>query len=349
MLKLKVYLLVSLAMISTDMKAEQSCSDHVSQPDERFVTFADKGLVRDRLTGLLWQRCSVGQFWDGEDCEESSKRMIQSWFSWSDFDAAIKRVEKETGQKGWRVPSVDELQTLVNYQCTEPAINSRIFPNTASWRYWSSTPFADNEDYVWVLDFDSGDASTVLKVNASYHIRLVKGKLPLLSIPKSQAVLSPLAEWDDGIHNLSNPSLGAIQSMKEGFTGLKLDDYGQPDWAKMLRQGDINPRVNREGAEELMPVWQHDIIFKDTNAMPWVKFPHGTHSQWLSCENCHDAMFSQKTGTADISMGSIYMGGHCGNCHGKVAFTLTDCARCHSMLHPGVAETWLKSYDHSEN
>jgi c(7)-type cytochrome triheme protein len=324
--------------------ASQECKQGRSQPDERFVIFAEQGLVRDRVTGLLWQRCSVGQFWNGQGCEESSKRMITSWFSWDQLDSAIERTIQESGQHGWRVPSIDELQTLVDFDCQQPAINANMFPNTANWRYWSSTAFADNPQYIWTLDFATGTPSTVLKPNASYHVRLVKGKTPRLNTPKAEEDTLPLADWNDGIHNLANPDLIVLQPKSALYQDWPLNEYGEPDWAALLRKNVIAPRVNMTGQAEEMAVWQHDIIFKDTQNMPWVKFPHQTHSQWLACSNCHDGIFSQRTGSADISMGSIYSGQHCGTCHGVVAFTLTDCARCHSQMHSDVSPTWRLYY-----
>ncbi|QSX41279.1 Lcl domain-containing protein [Shewanella cyperi] len=337
-------LLLSSLLFSSNSLAEQTCRPGTSQPDQRFIVFEDTGLVRDRVTGLLWQRCSVGQFWNGTGCEESSKRMIKSWFTYSQLDSAVERTIKETGQDGWRVPTIDELQTLVKYDCQDPAINSHMFPNTPSWRFWSSTPFANNPEYAWTLDFATGVPSTVLTKTASYNVRLVKGKIPRLNTPQANNDEQALAEWDDGIHNLANPDLQALQSQKAAFADLPLNDFGKPDWAALLREGVIAPRVNKFGEPEEMPVWKHDIIFKDTANMPWVKFPHQTHSEWLACTNCHDDIFAQKTGTADISMATIYSGQYCGTCHGVVAFTLTDCARCHSQIHPGVSDQWKEYY-----
>lgn len=337
-------IILSFIFFTLPLSATQVCKEGNSQPNARFVIFDDAGLVRDRVTGLLWQRCSVGQIWNGRTCEESSKRMIKSWFSWQELDSAIARTEKLSNQNGWRVPSIDELLTITNFNCKEPAINESIFPNTANWRYWSSTPFIDNDKYVWSIDFSTGVASTVLKSTASYHVRLVKGKIPRLTTPQVKTDPMPLTAWNDGIHNLSNPDIATLQPKSAVYVDWHLNDYGEPDWAALLRDQNIQPRVNKDGTNEDMIIWEHDIVFRDTNSMPWVKFPHKTHTQWLACTNCHDEIFAQKTGTANISMGSIYSGQHCGKCHGTVAFTLNDCARCHSQLHKDVSPEWEKFY-----
>jgi len=39
-------------------------------------------------------------------------------------------------------------------------------------------------------------------------------------------------------------------------------------------------------------------------------------------------------GANQISMASILMGEKCGVCHGKVAFPVSECRRCHSQAKP---------------
>jgi c(7)-type cytochrome triheme protein len=66
--------------------------------------------------------------------------------------------------------------------------------------------------------------------------------------------------------------------------------------------------------------------------MPWVRFPHLQHTEWLTCANCHPAIFIPQAGANPISMSAIIQGEFCGVCHGKVAFAPTlNCGRCHSV------------------
>ena len=65
--------------------------------------------------------------------------------------------------------------------------------------------------------------------------------------------------------------------------------------------------------------------------MPDVVYPHKQHTQWLDCANCHPAIFIPQKGANQISMASILLGEKCGVCHGKVAFPVSDCRRCHSQ------------------
>jgi c(7)-type cytochrome triheme protein len=64
--------------------------------------------------------------------------------------------------------------------------------------------------------------------------------------------------------------------------------------------------------------------------MPDVVYPHEQHTQWLDCANCHDEIFIPEKGANQMSMAGILLGQKCGVCHGRVAFPVTDCRRCHS-------------------
>ncbi len=336
-------LLIPVLWMSPVLVQAQSCEEGAlaNMPTERFL-LQDDGVAVDRVTGLAWQRCAVGQVWDGGACLESAKKQVKSWFSWRDAHSEVQRINATEAGKGWRLPSVQELRTLIARNCADPAINTDVFPNAPAWFFWSATEYKDNPDYAWQIDFKTGEINAHLKVSISYHIRLVKGSL----IPTSRKARSTtsvederMREWNDGIHDPANPDLSMLQLPSEIIGKLPRDSSEQIDWAKSLVDKLIAPRASRIGDEEMV-VWDQDIVFKDTAAMPHVSFPHKLHSMWLACENCHDAIFPAQRGKVDISMGSIYSGEHCGVCHGKVAFSPHNCERCHSILHEGSPVKW---------
>lgn len=67
----------------------------------------------------------------------------------------------------------EELASLVEERCTEPAINSRFFPNTPSSWFWSSSPYADGSGLAWGVYFGNGDVYLIAKGYAGY-VRLVR-------------------------------------------------------------------------------------------------------------------------------------------------------------------------------
>ena len=78
------------------------------------------------------------------------------------------------------------------------------------------------------------------------------------------------------------------------------------------------------------------IVRQVKGSMPNVVYPHLPHTEWLDCTNCHDEIFVPEKGANQISMAGILLGQKCGICHGKVAFPISDCRRCHSQ--PKTAE-----------
>jgi c(7)-type cytochrome triheme protein len=85
-----------------------------------------------------------------------------------------------------------------------------------------------------------------------------------------------------------------------------------------------------------------DIVMKNTQFMPWVRFPHLQHTKWLACENCHPKIFVPQEHANPISMNKVLRGEYCGVCHDKVAFALFVCERCHSVPHEGSGPAWWK-------
>lgn len=112
---------------------------------------------------------------------------------------------------------------------------------------------------------------------------------------------------------------------------LPKDQYGLVDWAVAIKSGMVKPLDSLEPGVAPMPPFNLDIVVQTkSNFMPDVVFPHYTHTLWLTCTNCHVQIFQMKAGgNPEMTMAKIAAGEYCGRCHNRVAFPLTDCARCH--------------------
>ena len=82
---------------------------------------------------------------------------------WSDTLLGGKSVTYAAAQEaiaalgpGWRMPTRQELESLLDLSCHDPAIDTEKFPDTKSNGYWTSTPCAWNDAAVWVVDFYFG-------------------------------------------------------------------------------------------------------------------------------------------------------------------------------------------------
>ncbi|MBI3398553.1 MAG: hypothetical protein HY026_04890 [Deltaproteobacteria bacterium] len=121
------------------------------------------------------------------------------------------------------------------------------------------------------------------------------------------------------------------RSFSETTKEYPADSYGNKiNWAAALEQGKIKPKASLDGKEDILAL---DINVERPvkgGVMPGVIYPHKPHTQLLACGNCHTNIFEMKAGSTPITMNKINQGKYCGVCHGKVAFPLEDCFRCHS-------------------
>lgn len=145
----------------------------------------------------------------------------------------------------------------------------------------------------------------------------------------------------DGIHDATNPGTEALQPPREAFDPLPKSNSGNRiDWVKALQGGAIQPRVDVNDPNKTKQVMDLDIIREVKGSMPDVVYPHKQHTEWLDCAQCHPKIFVPKKGANAISMAAILMGQYCGACHGKVAFPVSECTKCHSKPKaPGQAPT----------
>lgn len=159
-----------------------------------------------------------------------------------------------------------------------------------------------------------------------------------LSIPKITGSVSPR---DDKYHDTENNAIVVLQSPTKAMADFPRDRRNEVDWVKTLEQGHIEPRADLKG-ESQMVTMDMDIVMKNTQYMPWVRFPHFAHTKWLACENCHPKIFIPQEHANPISMNKVLRGEYCGVCHDKVAFSLFICERCHSVPHEGSGPAWWK-------
>ena len=154
--------------------------------------------------------------------------------------------------------------------------------------------------------------------------------------PPSQRNLPPMR---DGIHDAQNDGTAALQHPKEAFGPMpKANSGNRVDWVAALNRGDLRPRFDLEDENRQPVVLDLNIVREVKGSMPDVVYPHKQHTEWLDCSNCHPSIFLPKKGANNISMASILLGEQCGVCHGKVAFPVSECRKCHSKNKPKTAK-----------
>jgi c(7)-type cytochrome triheme protein len=142
----------------------------------------------------------------------------------------------------------------------------------------------------------------------------------------------------DGIHDPANDGTAVLQPPRQAFEPLPDSASGNHvDWVLALEQGLIQPRWDLADPGRKPLVMDLNIVREVKGSMPNVVYPHKQHLQWLDCSNCHPKIFQPKKGANQISMAEILLGRKCGVCHGKVAFPVSECRRCHSQKKPELA------------
>ncbi|MGO2373182.1 MAG: DUF1566 domain-containing protein [Pseudoalteromonas prydzensis] len=169
-MKLNIIITCAVFVLSCSNVSAQVCYDNVSETTQisRFIDNED-GTVTDSATGLMWQRCSIGQTYNSENggCEGDIKKV-----DWGEALRAAKN-NRLADYSDWQVPNIKELASIVEHQCVKPSIKIDIFPNTQNVIYWTSTTEKTNVGFAWVYFFDTGSNELAKKNNFNY-LRLVR-------------------------------------------------------------------------------------------------------------------------------------------------------------------------------
>lgn len=123
---------------------------------------ADDGVVHAAATNLSWQRCSLGQHFDDGRCHGAAQKL--DW-------AGAQQAAAAAGH-GWRLPTQDELESLVLSYCSAPATDTVAFPETPSSWYWTST--TDGSQGAWFVDFSQGGGGGATLRTSTAAVRLVR-------------------------------------------------------------------------------------------------------------------------------------------------------------------------------
>jgi hypothetical protein len=138
----------------------------IHRPNPRFAIYANGAksgvddVVLDKETGLVWERSPA-----------SDKK---TW----DASIVYACAKAKAGRKGWRLPTMEELLTLV-----DPSQNNPVLPGGHPFLfvklddfYWSSTlGMSALPTFAWGNKFGNGDTSNCLKTTP-FYVWLVRGE-----------------------------------------------------------------------------------------------------------------------------------------------------------------------------
>ena len=132
----------------------------------RYQVLEQGSEVKDKQTGLIWRRCVEGMSWDGNTCSGKYDKFR--------FEATLELEKRETSaSKPWRMPTKDELGSLIFDTPRGAKIHTQAFPTTPVTWFWSSTPYENSKYTAWSAHFGTGNFSGVSR-NTLYPVRLVR-------------------------------------------------------------------------------------------------------------------------------------------------------------------------------
>lgn len=146
--------------------------------------------VLDNVTGLMWEEKTAdgglrdkARVYTNYDSDLIPQKLDGSAPSLAEINAATNsigfrnRVNAQglCGFNDWRLPTVDELHGILDYGVPDPgpAIDTKWFPNSIGWMYWTASQMVDNPTYAWYIYFTYGSVTRGVR-DLNSHVRLVR-------------------------------------------------------------------------------------------------------------------------------------------------------------------------------
>lgn len=179
------------------VSAAQTCNSFIPSANNafRYSDLGDSSFL-DNQTGLIWQKCSIGQNWNSgtSQCDDSADEMTWSQALQSVVDFNQKQANLGAASD-WYLPNIKELFSTTSLNCDNPALNELYFQPVYSPTaiYWSSTPHLSvtgslavngsgqytTTRFIWGMEIKHGSIGPY-KADSTQHVRLVRNGMSLM-------------------------------------------------------------------------------------------------------------------------------------------------------------------------
>jgi hypothetical protein len=124
---------------------------------------------------LAWPRCVEGMNWDGKTC--IGKPVLLTYAQ----AMALAATRKKADGVDWRLPSVTELQRLLNKSTNPPGMDSALFPNALRDWHWAGTASVNaapvnQYNYGNIVQGRTADNANQLTVLKGWTVNLMTGE-----------------------------------------------------------------------------------------------------------------------------------------------------------------------------
>jgi hypothetical protein len=143
------------------------------------TTYPTQYVTKDNLTGLIWKTCRQG--FTGATCGGGGST-LGDYSTVSTICGTLNPINSGAGfaeVNTWRVPTVTELENLINHSVSGPASYSAAFPGELNTPIlWTSTPDPNDSTKGFVISLgNTGNTTNNLKT-ANRGVRCVSGTSP---------------------------------------------------------------------------------------------------------------------------------------------------------------------------
>jgi len=98
-------------------------------------------------------------------------------YNWNEANEICKNFNF-AGHTDWRLPTVKELLSLVDYECGHP------FQSVQSSNYWSATTYAGHTTNAWIVNMYSGHVYNDYKTSNYYYVWPVRSYMRDITAPR---------------------------------------------------------------------------------------------------------------------------------------------------------------------
>ena len=164
--------------------------DKAHPAQDRFVRVEaapGEWVVRDDVTGLMWQGCHAGK--SGSDCQGDAESL-----TWED---ALARCDGLVwgGSDDWRLPDEYEAQSLVDYGSESVAIDTWVFPSADSAHgEWTSSTAVGAGAFAWFVDYAEGIVAGWSPKSSTKAARCVRSAAAAGALPRFDIDLTMLSQ-----------------------------------------------------------------------------------------------------------------------------------------------------------